>query len=164
MRARLAHLWLWLRTWPAWLLNVQRRARLREMRLFCRQLPERLAGPLPAALTALTPEQMPARVSAESETSLREMADLAGLLERRSPLGLCLRRPLTRYYYLRRAGVPVQIVFGARFVPGQSRQDITGHAWLTLDGEVYHESAENYRAFTANYTFPPEMSKECHTA
>lgn len=155
MRARLAHVWLLLRWLPVWLTDAGWRAQLRAMRRFCRQLPEQLRGPLPEALAALTPSLSPTRVSSPVEAALRQTADLASLLERHSPLGMCLRRSLTRYHYLRRAGVPVRLVFGARFVNGQSQRDITGHAWLTLDEAVYYESAENHVGFTPIYTYPP---------
>lgn len=155
MRTRLAHVWLWVRWWPTWLTDGVWRAQLRAMRRFCRQLPAQLRGPLPVVLATMTPETPATRASPAVEAALRQMADLASLLERRSPLGVCLRRSLTRYYYLRQAGVPVQIVFGARFTKDQDQRDITGHAWLTLDGAVYHEATENYIGFTPIYTYPP---------
>ena len=77
-----------------------------------------------------------------------------GGLERRSPLGVCLRRSLTRYFFLRRADVPVVIQFGARFVGGKADRDVTGHAWLTCNGRSYHEAEENWRDFTVMFRWP----------
>jgi hypothetical protein len=88
------------------------------------------------------------------EPTIRHLADLAALLERRSPLGLCLRRSLTRYHFLRRIGVPVVVCFGAKFVAGRPDRDIAGHAWLTLNGRVYHEDSENWQGFTVMLVHP----------
>ena len=139
-----------------------------EMRAFCRNLPAALKGPLPAALQSLTPEPAPGsnfssitncQPPTNDPDAIRAVADLAALLDRRSPLGLCLRRSLTRYHFLRRAGVPVVLHFGAKFVDGKPDRDVTGHAWLTLNGQVYHEDGENWRGFTVMLSFPQEDGK-----
>ncbi len=96
------------------------------------------------------------RPDAKTEKVTRNLADLAVLLHRRSPLGLCLRRSLTRYYFLRRAGLPLHVHFGARIINGKPDREITGHAWLTLDGKPYHEPGKNWRGFTVMLTFPKE--------
>lgn len=86
--------------------------------------------------------------------SVRRLADLTALLDRRSPFGLCLRRSLLRYHFLRRAGVPVAVQFGARFKAGQPDRDVTGHAWVALDGQPYFEDGENYRGFRVMLSYP----------
>ena len=156
MSARLRHVWLALTALPGLLLSSRRRALFREMRAFARNLPAELKAPLPVALAHLTPGSS---ARAESEPTIRRLADLVALLDRRSPLGLCLRRSLTRYHFLRRAGVPVVVRFGARFVNGKPDREITGHAWLTLNGQVYHEDGENWRGFTVMLSFPQEDGK-----
>jgi hypothetical protein len=89
-------------------------------------------------------------------STVRRLADLAALLDRRSPLGLCLRRSLARYYFLRRAGLPVVLQFGARLRPGDAAvRDLRGHAWLTLAGRPYFEVEENWRGFTVMFCYPP---------
>jgi hypothetical protein len=150
---RLRHVWLAAITLPGLLLNSQRRALLREMRALSRRLPALLKSPLPDALQAITPSPDPA---GHSEQAVRRLADAAALLDRRSPLGLCLRRSLIRYHFLRRAGVPVTVRFGAKFVNGKPDRDIAGHAWLTLNGQVYHEADENWRGFSVMLSFPQE--------
>jgi hypothetical protein len=137
---------------PALLFDARLRRLLAEMRAFCDSLPGRLARPLPQALAELTPPAADLRWPADI---VRRLADLAALLDRRSPLGVCMRRSLTRYHYLRRAGLPVAVQFGARYVAGKPDREITGHAWLTLDGQPYFEAGENYRGFTVMYAFPP---------
>jgi hypothetical protein len=159
MSARLRHAWLALMTLPGLLLSSRRRALLREMRAFARNLPAELKTPLPDALRRITPD-LGAR--AEPEPAIRRLADLAALLDRRSPLGLCLRRSLIRYHFLRRAGVPVVVRFGARFVDGKPDRDITGHAWLTLNGQVYHEDGGNWRGFTVMLSFPHDEHLSQH--
>ncbi len=67
------------------------------------------------------------------------------------PLGICLRRSLLRYYFLRRAGLPLVIHFGAR----RLGDDIAGHAWLSLDGQPYHERPEHTQLHTLMWSYPP---------
>ena len=151
MVTRLRHVWLAIITLSGLIFSPQRRALLREMQDFIRSLPTVLKAPLPAALQHITPA---AGSTSETERSVRNLADLTALLDRQSPLGLCLRRSLTRYHFLRRAGVPVVLQFGAKFVNGKPDREVTGHAWLTLDGQPYHESDENWRGFTVMIAWP----------
>lgn len=48
----------------------------------------------------------------------------------------CLTRGLTRYYFLRRAGADVRLVFGV------SPADGTGHCWIVRDGQIYREPTD----------------------
>lgn len=152
MMRRVRHVWLALTLMPGLLISSQRRQRLSEMRAFCRALPQKLSGNLTAALQQLTPPQQPE--AHEGLNTLRKLADFAALLERNSPLGLCLRRSLTRYYFLRRAGLPVAVQFGAKFSSGQPDRNVNGHAWLTLNGQPYFEETEDWRGFTVMFGFP----------
>ncbi|MCC6188000.1 MAG: lasso peptide biosynthesis B2 protein [Anaerolineales bacterium] len=150
MRARIRNLWAGLAA--LWLLLAPRHRRLWvEMRGYVRALPAALAGPLPAALAAQTPAQADLDLR---EADLRRLADAAALFERRSPLGLCLRRSLARYHYLRRAGVPLTLNFGARFTGRRPDRDVTGHAWVTLAGRPYCEDGENYSGFAVMLQYP----------
>lgn len=142
------------------LLAPQRRKLWKEMRAFVRDLPKILEGPLPQALAGLTPTSPDLTFP---NSTVRLLTDAAALFERRSPLGLCLRRSLARYHFLRRAGVPLVLNFGARFNPstslragaGQPDREVTGHAWVTLKGQPYFEDGENYRGFTVLLKYPP---------
>jgi hypothetical protein len=125
------------------------------MRAFERRLPVALKQPFPQALSSLTPATRSA--SNFSEATLREFSDLTALLDRRSPIGLCLRRSLTRYHFLRQAGLPVVLHFGAKFVGGQPDRNITGHAWLCLKDRPYHEADENWQGFTVMLRWPDEV-------
>ncbi len=150
MLTRLRHLLQFLATLPL-LIHPARRRLWGEMRTYLRRLPSALAAPLPTALAAQTPAAADLR---ESPDTLRRLADSAALLDRRSPLGLCLRRSMVRYHYLRRAGLPLTISFGARFTGGHADRDVTGHAWVELDGRPYHEDGENYKGFTEMLRHP----------
>lgn len=139
-------------------LAPRRRALWQEMRVFVRHVPKVLEAPLPQALATLTPTFPDLVVP---NTTLRLLADAAALFERRSPLGLCLRRSLVRYHFLRRVGIPLTLNFGARFNPStslrvdQPDREVTGHAWVTLNGQPYFEESENYRGFTVMFQYPP---------
>jgi hypothetical protein len=139
---------------PGLIRDPQQRALFRETQAFIRALPERLQEPLPIAIMRLNGNMPAERPSPQTEKTTRNLADLAVLLHRRSPLGICLRRSLTRYYFLRRAGLPLQVHFGARFLDGKPDREITGHAWLTLDDQPYHEPGKNWRGFTVMLSFP----------
>jgi len=132
-------------------LSPRRRALWQAMRAFVRDLPKALEAPLPQALATLTPTFPDLVVP---NTTLRLLADAAALFERRSPFGLCLRRSLVRYHFLRRVGIPLTLNFGARFKSGQPDQEVTGHAWVTLNGQPYFEEGENYQGFTVMFQYP----------
>jgi hypothetical protein len=153
MFTRLRHGWLALTLLPGLLFNSRQRALFREIQAFEQSLPSALKQPLPDALRQLTPT---AGAAPASESALRNLSDLAVLLDRHSPLGLCLRRSLLRYHFLRRAGVPVVLQFGAKFSRGQPDRDINGHAWLTMNGTAYYEDDENWRGFTIMFAFPSQ--------
>jgi hypothetical protein len=154
MLTRLRHWTLGLRALLALALaGSARRGLWAEMRRYSRALPAALAGPLPQAVAAQTPT---APDLALPPAAVRELADAAALFERGTPLGLCLRRSMLRYHFLRRAGVPLVLNFGARFMGGQADREITGHAWVTLDGQPYHEDGENYQGFTVMLRFPAD--------
>jgi hypothetical protein len=151
--SRYQHLWILLTCLPGLLLSRQRRALLAEMRRLCRQLPEILDQPLPKAMNQLTPTG-PQTSWLPSPELTRKLADLAALLERRTTLGLCLRRSLVRYHYLRQHDLPLLVRFGAKLLAGEAGQEVTGHAWLTLHGQPYFEAEENWRDFRIMFTWP----------
>lgn len=167
LRTRLGHLWLALTVLPGLVMNGRHRALLREMFAFSRCLPAHLQTPLPTALRALTPNRgTPSgnvsgrSLSAVSEADLRRLADLAALLDRRSPLGLCLRRSLLRYHFLSRAGIPLTVQFGAKFVTEVDQRQITGHAWVEQNGRPYYETDDNWRDFTVMLRWPEKGKDE----
>jgi hypothetical protein len=60
----------------------------------------------------------------------------------------CVSLGLTRYFFLRRAGADVQLVFGL------SESDSTGHCWFVWDGEVYAEPIDPRERYLDMYTIP----------
>ena len=60
----------------------------------------------------------------------------------------CLTRGLTRYYFLRQAGVEVRLCFGARLRHGELTTE-AGHCWLETGGLPFLERSDPYR-----YSFP----------
>lgn len=67
----------------------------------------------------------------------------------------CQVRGLTLYYFLRRAGVDVSLVFGIGLVD----TTYAGHCWLVKDGEPFLETRDPRQYFTELYTFNSDKSK-----
>lgn len=155
---RLRHFWLGLRLLPGLLISRSQRQLLAEMRSLGRELPILLKKPIPQAMAELEMMRGERPFPLPAEKKTRELADLAALLDRRSPLGLCLRRSLLRYRYLHELGVPVAVRFGAKFAPGETpdKKKVTGHAWLVLDERPYHEADENWQGYIVMLRWPQE--------
>jgi hypothetical protein len=118
---------------------------------FSRALPHRFDQPLPQMMVQLTPGTTASPVPFDE---IRLLADAVAAWHLHSTLGICLRRSLLRYYFLREAGLPVQIVFGARLKQTPAGSGIGGHAWLTLDGAPYHEHPGDCQDFAQIYVYP----------
>ena len=134
------------------------RAMLAEMRRVQRSLPQRYqARPLPDFLAELTPEQ--ADWAGRDEEQVRALTDALALLDRGSPFGLCLRRSLLRYHFLRRTGLPLGIVFAMRARRADEPPGMAGHAWNILREQPYHERPEDMAGFTEVYRWPEEKPR-----
>jgi hypothetical protein len=132
------------------------------MAAFSRALPRQFDQPLPLMMAQLTPPTHSGTVIAKSssrplaEAEIRRLADAVAAWHLSSPLGICLRRSLLRYYFLREKGLPLRIIFGARLKSGQEGGGIGGHAWLTLHGLPYYENRGDYEGFVEMYHYPPD--------
>lgn len=62
----------------------------------------------------------------------------------------CLTRGVTLYYFLRRAGADVELVFGM----GKPDDGFAGHCWLVKEGEPYLERTDPRPLFTPMHTIP----------
>jgi len=62
----------------------------------------------------------------------------------------CLVRGVTRYYFLRRAGLSIGLVFGMGTVNGR----LEGHCWLVKDGRPFLEAHDPEPHFTRMVAFP----------
>ena len=131
------------------------REMLAEMRQVQRSLPARYnALPLPEFLAELTPER--ADWVDRDRGQVRELVDALAFWDRGSPFGVCLRRSLLRYHFLRRTGLPLGIVFAMRARRRGEAPGLAGHAWNILNGEPYHERPEDMTGFTEVYRWPQE--------
>lgn len=131
--------------------SAPRRNLLRQMMAFSQALPACFDKPLPQMMAHLTPTPRPEPTPANN---IRRLADAVAAWHLQSPLGICLRRSLLRYHFLRRAGVPVKIVFGARLKDEAEGGGLGGHAWLTLHNTPYFENPEDYEGFVEMYSYP----------
>ena len=62
----------------------------------------------------------------------------------------CLTRGLTLYYFLSRAGLPVELCFGV----GSEADNYPGHCWLVRDGEPFLEPQDPHARYDPFYRFP----------
>jgi len=123
------------------------------MAAFSRNVPQHFNQPLPEMMAQLTPRS---RVQTSlSPDDIRLLADAVAAWHVRSPLGICLRRSLLRYHFLREVNVPVRIVFGARLKSEAEGGGLGGHAWLTLEGRPYYENPADYEGFVTMFEYPP---------
>lgn len=125
---------------------------------FSRALPRQFDQPLPQMMAQLTPSPQSEYPLPENE--VRQLADAVAAWHIRSPLGICLRRSLLRYHFLRKANVPVRIIFGARFKQAEEGGSIGGHAWLSLNNLPYYENPNNYEGFVEMYQYPQHENCE----
>jgi hypothetical protein len=63
----------------------------------------------------------------------------------------CLTRGVTLYYFLRRAGLDVALVFGL----GRTETGFAGHCWLIREGAPYLEPQRAAPSFTEIYRIEP---------
>ena len=133
--------------------SASRRALLGRMIRFSRSLPGQFDQPLPQMMAGLTP---PPIATDLPTATVRQLADAVAVWHLRSPLGICLRRSLLRYYFLREVELPVRIVFGARLKTEAEGGGLGGHAWLALHDQPYYENPADYEGFVVMYVYPPE--------
>jgi Transglutaminase-like superfamily len=62
----------------------------------------------------------------------------------------CLTRGVTLYYFLRRAGLDVDLCFGA----GHLDDEFAAHCWLERDGEPFQETGDPRKIFAEMYRLP----------
>jgi hypothetical protein len=86
-------------------------------------------------------------VAAHVEAVLARAGRLAG--------ASCLTRGVTRYYFLRRAGLPVTLCFGLGWLDGE----MAGHCWLMQDGEPFLEPRDPRDVFTETYRIPSATAR-----
>lgn len=150
---RLQRLLSYTRTLLVAVLVPSQRQLLRQVLRVGRRLPYLLEQPLPEALAQLTPQPAGSELA---PATIRQIVDAATAFGIGRPLGICLRRSLLRYYFLRRAGLPLVVHFGAR----REESELSGHAWLTLAGQPYHEPPQQHQGYIVMFSYPEERSNE----
>jgi hypothetical protein len=108
--------------------------------------------PLPrlaALVTSVPPRRRPP--SAGEVERLERLVALAPRVGRPLVRGGCLTRGMTLFWFLRRAGLNVELRFGLDPAPSE---DTDGHCWLTLDGEPFLEKQDPRPRFTETYRLP----------
>jgi Transglutaminase-like superfamily len=116
------------------------------------QLGDRLEPDAPPA-----PRIPPPRDPAEVDRLVRRIDRLIRLgwpVVRRG----CLVRGITRYRFLREAGVDATLCFGIGRLPGQ--ESFTGHCWLEMDGRALAEPREPRPIYTETYRVSPRPRRE----
>lgn len=70
----------------------------------------------------------------------------------------CLVRGITRYRFLREAGVDATLCFGIGRLPGH--ESFTGHCWLEMEGRALAEPREPRPIYTETYRVSPRPRRE----
>ena len=73
----------------------------------------------------------------------------------------CLTRAVTLYYFLRRAGMDLDLCFGAARKEGQL-VEAAGHCWLNREGEPFLEERDPRPSFLPIYWLPGARSATEH--
>lgn len=118
---------------------------------FAAGVPLLMRLPLPrlAALLARPPaRRRPSRAAVARLDALVALAPrVAHPVVRRG----CLTRGVTLFWFLRRAGVDVELCFGVDPAPGA---DADGHCWLVRDGRPFLEHADPRVRFAETFRLP----------
>jgi hypothetical protein len=69
--------------------------------------------------------------------------------------GNCFPRALALYRFARQRGYPVRFHCGVR----KEASSLDGHAWLTLNSQVFHEPGKHWQAYTVTFSYPPDPAK-----
>ena len=105
---------------------------------------------LPRLNTLLTRPVRRRRSDPDYVAGTVQLVDLAIRCFHRIVPSTCLTRGLTLYWFLRRLGTNVDLVFGA----GHLSERFAGHCWLELNCEPYLEKVDPRRYFHEVCRFP----------
>lgn len=123
---------------------------------FAAAVPLLMRLPLPRVASLLTgpPRRIPTRRPPPSAAELERLERLVTLAPRLAhPLVRpgCLTRGVTLFWFLRRAGLDVELRFG---LDADDRDAIDGHCWLSLDGEPFLERRDPRARFAELFRLP----------
>jgi SAM-dependent methyltransferase len=106
--------------------------------------------PLPALAAVLRPRRPSDKDATVDVDRLVGCVDAAAIVGHPLVNHTCLTRSGTLYWFLARAGMPVELHFGLATDAGGDGHRSVGHAWLSLDGEAFLEENDPSR-FTVTY-------------
>jgi len=122
--------------------------------LFAATVPAAVRLPLPRLARLVTRPPRARPLDPDEVERLQRVTVLAPRIARPLVRSGCLTRGITLFWFLRRAGLDVELRFG---VDPRAEGDADGHCWLTLAGEPYLERQE-LRRFTELYRLPLQAS------
>jgi hypothetical protein len=123
---------------------------------FAATVPLLMRLPLPRLAAFLTrpPRRLGARRAPASATEVERLERVVSLAPRIAHPVIrygCLTRGVTLFWFLRRAGVDVELRFGLDPDQGEA---VDGHCWLALDGEPFLERRDPRPRFAELYRLP----------
>jgi hypothetical protein len=126
---------------------------------FAATVPLLMRLPLPrlAAFLARPPRPSGLRRPPPSEGEIERLERVISLAPRIAhPLVRhgCLTRGVTLFWFLRRAGVDVELRFGLDPDDPDAPEAVDGHCWLALDGEPFLERRDPRPRFAELYRLP----------
>ena len=107
--------------------------------------------PLPRVAALLTRPPRPSQPSPDDVERLERLIDFAPRVARPLVRPGCLTRGVTLFWFLRRAGLDVELRFGLDAAPDSASD---GHCWLSLDGEPFLEKVDPRPRFAELYRLP----------
>ena len=118
---------------------------------FAATVPVLMRLQLPRAAALLTRPPRRPKPSAVKIERLAHLTDLAPRVARPLVRPGCLTRGVTLFWFLRRAGLDVELRFGLD--PSENRPT-DGHCWLSLADEPFLEKSDPRARFAELYRFP----------
>jgi hypothetical protein len=149
-----------LSTWHdrLWALSRLRSAReaaqFARVTAFAAVVPLLMRLPLPRVAALITRPPRRAPVALAQVDRLAELVALAPRVAHPVVRTGCLTRGVTLFWFLRAAGLDVELRFGLDPTAGPSRAGVAGHCWLTLHGEPYLERTDPRARFVEVYRLP----------
>ena len=121
--------------------------------MFAAAVPAMMRLPLPRAAALLTrsTHRHQRGLSAAEIERLDRLVALAPRVARPFVRGGCLTRGVTLFWFLRQAGLDVELRFG---LDPREAQGTDGHCWLSLDGEPFLEKRDPRPRFAELYRLP----------
>ncbi len=113
-------------------------------------VPAAMRLPLPRSAAILRPRRRRPPRSPEYVERVVAAVDAARIAAYPVVRQGCLTRAVTLFWFLARAGVPVELRFGIA-----RTGEADGHAWLALDGAAYLETTDPEPKFTVTYRISP---------